>query len=230
MIPIRLDRDHGLASLFEHDLIPTTGSHLSGSCSRSLACRSLACRSLAVRPRPVASSHPNATARASSSVEGRRGPRETSQLAGTATGGARQELFLSGFPTELQIPGALEHDDDAGLVKRGGAQLEQSLGNLLAIAPRDLQTAGADILHQHRERDAQGRLPESVHLVDRGALADQEFDDVSQALIGRLVQRRPAILTDGIDINPTLNQKLDRLDGLGALLGRSRPLDVRAAA
>ena len=127
------------------------------------------------------------------------GPAQNVSLSSTAPGrcSSGDELFLSGFPPKLQIPIALVDNHDPGFVERGGAQLEDKFRHFLAVSARDLGAAGPNILGEDGEGDAQGRLPEGVHLIDVGAFADQEFNDVRQSLIGRPVQRGPAVLSGG---------------------------------
>src|ERR1700758_704766 len=74
-------------------------------------------------------------------------------------------LILSGFPPKRLIPSTLEDDHDARLIKRGSARLEEELCDILAIAARDQRPTRADVLRQDRQRDAQWRLPEHVHLI-----------------------------------------------------------------
>ena len=90
---------------------------------------------------------------------------ETSELTSTAPArcpsGDELFLILSGFPPKLLIPSALEDDHDPGLVERGGAQLEEKLGDLLPVPARDLKAASPDLLGEDGKRDAQRRLPEA---------------------------------------------------------------------
>src|SRR5215470_18135030 len=101
-------------------------------------------------------------------------------------------LILSGFPPKRLIPGTLKDDHDPRPIERGSAQLEEELCDFLPIAARDQRPASADVLSEDRERDAERRLPENIHLVDVGAFADQVADNVGQTLVGGSMQRGPA--------------------------------------
>src|SRR5467141_1643414 len=93
----------------------------------------------------------------------------------------RQELFPN---PGRQVPIALEDDIDPGLVERDGAQLEEKLGCVLVESARDLEAASPRLLGDDGKGNAQRRLPELVKGVELCALADQEFNDVVQSLIG----------------------------------------------
>src|SRR5712691_5482901 len=96
----------------------------------------------------IPATSPNTIARASSSLQGRRGPRTTSRFTSAAPWrrSSGDELFLIGFPPKLLIPSALKDDDDPGLVERGGTQLEDKVGHGLPVPARDLEAAGPNIL------------------------------------------------------------------------------------
>src|SRR5438105_14270761 len=141
---------------------------------------------------------------------------------------AADELFLSGFPPKLQIPIALVDNHDPGFVERGGAQFEDNFGHFLAVSARDLGAAGPNILDEDGKGYAQARLPDGVHLIDVGAFADQEFNEVRQSLIGRPVQRGPAVLSGGIHVDSVLHQELCRLDRRRPFFERSCILYARA--
>ena len=90
-----------------------------------------------------------------------------------------------------------------------------SLRRSSAVSPRylrgDLKSAGADLLGKDGERNAQRRLAKLVLLIELCALADQEFNDVIQSLIGGRVQRSPAELSGGIHVGAMLHEKPCRL-------------------
>src|SRR5215471_9186953 len=116
------------------------------------------------------------------------GPRGTSKLMSTAP--CRRSspdellLILSGFPPKRLIPGTLKDDHDPRPIERGSAQLEKEFGDFLPVPARDQRPASTDVLREDRERDAERRLPEDIHLIDVGAFADQVADDISQPLVG----------------------------------------------
>jgi len=128
----------------------------------------------------------------------------------------------------VQIATAHEHNIDPGLSEGGSAQLQQQVGDVLAVPPRDLQPASTNIPGQDGERNAQRGLAEGVHLVNLRAFADQELDDIIQPLIRSRVQCRPTVLSNGGDISAALDKELCCLDRCCTLLGRPHPLDVGA--
>src|SRR5438270_10108455 len=99
--------------------------------------------------------------------------------------------------TVALFPGALEGYVDTALVQGDGTQFEKHVDRVLPVYPRDLRHVGAEIdfLRDDGMRDAQGRLAKVVPGFEIRTLADQEFNDVVQALIGSAMQRRPAELS-----------------------------------
>jgi len=114
------------------------------------------------------------------------------------------------------------------LASGGGAELDQKLGRLLAVAARDLQALRSGFLGEDRERDAQRRLPQAVEGVDLGALGHQVLDHRIEPLVSGRVQCRPAELPDGIDVDAVLDEELRRVEGGRPLFERAGALHVGA--
>ena len=85
-------------------------------------------------------------------------------------------------------------DDDTGSIQRGGACLEQELGDFLPVPARDQRATSPDVLGKNRKRDAERRLPEDIHLINVRAFADQVADDIGQSLVSGRMQRGLAVL------------------------------------